>query len=85
MTKEQIKFLREKFKDKSLYIIGDNMKLYHFDSDKAKYTWDDEHEILFAVQTNTNAKEQKYAPYIMEAIPYDMIQYMSVHVKNLDV
>lgn len=76
MTKEQIQYLRSVLDTDNLTIITDNTKLYHFDAEDSYYEWIDDKELLKVILTNTNIYEHKTKPYIVEYVPYDVIEYM---------
>lgn len=76
MTKEQIQYLRGVLDTDNLTIITDNTKLYHFDAEDSYYEWIDDKELLKVILTNTNIYEHKTKPYIVEYVPYDVIEYM---------
>ena len=76
MTKEQLQYLRSVLDTDNLTIITDNTKLYHFDAEDSYYEWIDDKELLKVILTNTNIYEHKTKPYIVEYVPYDVIEYM---------
>lgn len=81
MTKEQVQYFRNKYKDQPVLIICDNE--HNFFDNYPSYTlpiWDDDRELVTFMHTNqeTSGMASSDFPYVVSVTSYDFIQSFRV-------